>query len=427
MTKRETNPERFEARQAGNASRFTIVYPYANLGFPSRMANMIQTLNTCDALARTGRAHVHLILRNASGWGQEKIREYYGLDDNCEFEIHSIPLGHSQRKIAGKIDNLLYRALLVRAVRRIARSSDNVVIFARDASVLSLLSFVPGVGESVRFAYEAHNSIRVSLDHSHKWFGESKPVNSLKIRLYCSLERRAVERASVVFALTQRLSEVLAEMYPRISEKIFVLPDSARKISIEPSLPSNSGLARVGYVGQLFPSRGVDTLVRAMKRLDGSVRLLVVGGSDDRKDLERLSGVASAVGVQDRITFTGFVEPSRIGSFLSKPDVLVMPLVDDEVTRNFASSMKQFEYMAARKPIVATDLLSTREILRHNENAILVKPDCPDSLAEGISLVLKDKELARRISETAYREVNEKYTFSKRAEKIITALEGLCL
>ncbi|MBI4831758.1 MAG: glycosyltransferase family 4 protein [Candidatus Lindowbacteria bacterium] len=394
MTKRETNPERFEARQAGNASRFTIVYPYANLGFPSRMANMIQTLNTCDALARTVRAHVHLILRNASGWGQEKIREYYGLDDNCEFEIHSIPLGHSQRKIAGKIDNLLYRALLVRAVRRIARSSDNVVIFARDASVLSLLSFVPGVGESVRFAYEAHNSIRVSLDHSHKWFGESKPVNSLKIRLYCSLERRAVERASVVFALTQS---------------------------------SNNGHALVGYVGQLFPSRGVDTLVRAMKRLDGSVRLLVVGGSDDRKDLERLSGVASAVGVQDRITFTGFVEPSRIGSFLSKPDVMVMPLVDDEVTRNFASSMKQFEYMAARKPIVATDLLSTREILRHNENAILVKPDCPDSLAEGISLVLKGKEWARRISETAYREVNEKYTFSKRAEKIITALEGLCL
>ncbi|MBI5115649.1 glycosyltransferase family 4 protein [Candidatus Poribacteria bacterium] len=406
---------------------FTIIYPYTNIGFPSQMANMIQTLNTCDSLAQTGLARVYLILRNASGWGPEKIREYYGLNANPAFEIHSIPLAHSRTRIVGKADNLLYRALLIRSVLGIAGRAHNVVIFSRDASMLSLLTRVPGLRGPTRFAYEAHNSIRVSLNHSQRWYGESRPVNSLKIRLYSSFERRAIRKASAVFVLTRRLAEILSSEYPGSCQKIVVAPDAARRIDMEPGPPPNNGhTSLVGYVGQLFPSRGVDVLVQAMPLLDKSVRLLIVGGSDNRKDIERLSNLARSLGVENRITFTGFVAPSRIGSFLSRPDVLVMPLVDDEVTRNFASSMKQFEYMAARKPIVASDLPSTREILRHKENAILVRPDSPESLAEGIAVALEDKELARKISETAYREVNEKYTFGKRAETIIAALEDLC-
>lgn len=391
------------------------------------MANMIQTLNTCDALARTGRARVSLVLRNPSGWSPGRIRAYYGLDENPAFDLHSIPLGHSSSPVIGKFDNLLYRVLLVRAVRRLASRADNVVIYARDASILALLASAAGLGKSAKFAFEAHNVVGTSLGYSHKWYGGSKPVGSRKIRFYAFLERRALERAEVVFALTHRLKEMLADEYDVCREKIFVAPDAARRIRFDERTKDRNGHEPlVGYVGQLFPSRGVHVLVRAMQLLDSSVKLVIVGGSSHRNDIDRLFALARSLGVQDRITFSGFVEPSRVGSWLSKPDVLVMPLIDDEVTRNFASSMKQFEYMAARRPIVASDLPSTREVLRHRETAILVKPDSPASLAEGISLALNDKQLARTISDAAYREVNEKYTFSARAHNIITALEETC-
>ncbi len=406
---------------------FSIIYPYTNIGFPSQMANMIQTLNTCDALARTGRARVSLILRNSSGWSPERIRSYYGLDENPAFELHSIPLGHSLRPVIGKLDNLLYRVLLVRAVRRIASRSDNVVIYARDASILALLASAAGLGKSARFAFEAHNIVGTSLGHSHRWYGGTKPVGSRKIRFYASLERRALKRAEVVFALTHRLKEMLADEHGVRKEKIFVVPDAARRIRFDKRPAEGNGHEPlVGYVGQLFPSRGVHVLIRAMQLLDSSVKLLIVGGSSHRNDIDQLSALARAVGVGDRVTFSGFVEPSRVGPFLSRPDVLVMPLIDDAVTRNFASSMKQFEYMAARRPIVASDLPSTREILRHRETAILVQPDSPAALAEGISLALNDRQLAHSISEAAYREVNEKYTFPVRAQKIISALEEVC-
>jgi len=62
-------------------------------------------------------------------------------------------------------------------------------------------------------------------------------------------------------------------------------------------------------------------------------------------------------------------------------------------------------------------LSSIGEVLSEN-NSILVEPDNPQALAEGIKKVLDDKELSQRISQQAYIDV-KKYTWDKRAQKIL--------
>ena len=74
--------------------------------------------------------------------------------------------------------------------------------------------------------------------------------------------------------------------------------------------------------------------------------------------------------------------------------------------------------MGARRPIVASDLPSIREVLRHHENAVLVSPDDPKALAEGILRAAQDSGLAQRLADTAYTEVRQ-YTWDARAEKIL--------
>jgi glycosyltransferase involved in cell wall biosynthesis len=78
--------------------------------------------------------------------------------------------------------------------------------------------------------------------------------------------------------------------------------------------------------------------------------------------------------------------------------------------------------MASRRPIVASDLPSLREVLRDGENAILVEPDNPKALAEGIKKVLDDPDLARRISKQAYDEIG-KYSWNERAKRIVNFLK----
>ena len=82
--------------------------------------------------------------------------------------------------------------------------------------------------------------------------------------------------------------------------------------------------------------------------------------------------------------------------------------------------MKLFEYMAAGRPIVACDVPALREVLRHGENAWLVAPDDPRSLAEGIRTVLDDQALAARLAERAASDVRAR-TWEARAARIVSA------
>jgi glycosyltransferase involved in cell wall biosynthesis len=79
--------------------------------------------------------------------------------------------------------------------------------------------------------------------------------------------------------------------------------------------------------------------------------------------------------------------------------------------------MKMFEYMASQRPIVASDLPSIREILNEN-NAILVQPDNPEALAEGIKKVTEDQVMAQEIALRAFQDVKA-YTWANRAAKIL--------
>ena len=76
-----------------------------------------------------------------------------------------------------------------------------------------------------------------------------------------------------------------------------------------------------------------------------------------------------------------------------------------------------FEYMASGRPIVASNLPAIKEIL-HDKNAVLVRPDDPDSLAEGIKSIIDNRVLAEEISQKSRFDA-ENYTWQKRVDKIL--------
>ena len=82
--------------------------------------------------------------------------------------------------------------------------------------------------------------------------------------------------------------------------------------------------------------------------------------------------------------------------------------------------MKLFEYLALRRPIVASDLVSLREIFEDGRTACLVAPGNPAALGAGIRSVLADPAGADRMAQAAFEEVT-KYTWARRAARI----EGL--
>ena len=116
------------------------------------------------------------------------------------------------------------------------------------------------------------------------------------------------------------------------------------------------------------------------------------------------------------------VPNSEVPRVIKACDVCTIPWPWTEFSAYYTSPLKLFEYMAAGVPIVASDLPSLKEILRHDENAWLVLPGEPAALAEGIKTLLTDQKRAQRLGQKACEEVKG-YTWGTRAAQIVELIK----
>lgn len=236
----------------------------------------------------------------------------------------------------------------------------------------------------------------------------------------------------LVVVLTSFIKERVVEMGFPI-EKVVVLPDGV-DLSLFVDLPGREecrgclGLPQdrliIGYIGRfrtLEMEKGIPELVQAMAylpSLNGKEPLLLcVGGPMDA--VPAYLNLARRYGVPvHNLRFVDRVSNREVPFWIRTFDVAVAPFPNSEHYAYFMSPLKLFEYMAAGVPIVATDLPSLREVLRHGENAWLVEPGDPKALVKGISRLLHDVTLSSRIANQA-QQAATKYTWKHRASTIL--------
>ena len=204
------------------------------------------------------------------------------------------------------------------------------------------------------------------------------------------------------------------------------LPDKAecrRQLSLSVDLPI------IGYIGRfqtLGREKGIPQLIESMvhlRSINGKVPLLLcVGGPmnvvQDYLDRADLAGIPRRM-----LRFVDRVPNSEVPQVMKACDVCTIPWTWTEFSAYYTSPLKLFEYMAAGVPIVASDLPSLKEILRHGENAWLVQPGDPSALAEGIRTVLTDRKRAERLAESARRDVRI-HTWKARASHILELIQA---
>jgi glycosyltransferase involved in cell wall biosynthesis len=104
---------------------------------------------------------------------------------------------------------------------------------------------------------------------------------------------------------------------------------------------------------------------------------------------------------------------------LAAADVLALPNSGRAaVSRYYTSPLKLFEYMAAERPIIASDLPALREIIANEETALLVPPDDASALAAAVERLRADPALARRLAANARSAVGA-HTWERRAARIL--------
>ncbi len=248
------------------------------------------------------------------------------------------------------------------------------------------------------------------------------------------LLQRILQKQSLqlVVALTSFIKDRLTSMdFP--SSRVKVLPDGVdlalfdiipEKLECRRQLGLPEDRPIIGYVGRFQTvgrEKGIPQLIDSMlplRSINGKVPLLLcVGGPMDvvQNYLDR----ADSAGIPRRmLRFIDRLPNSEVPRVMRACDVCTIPWPWTEFSAYYTSPMKLFEYMAAGVPIVASDLPSMKEVLRHDENAWLVQPGNPSALADGIKTLLLDRSRAERLAQKARQDVN-RYTWEIRAAEII--------
>jgi glycosyltransferase involved in cell wall biosynthesis len=112
----------------------------------------------------------------------------------------------------------------------------------------------------------------------------------------------------------------------------------------------------------------------------------------------------AALGLSARTEMPGTVPQAQVAAELGRAAVVAVPFLHTGMTERHTSPLKAFEAMAAGRPIVASDLPSSREFLRDGHNALLVRPGDPALLAEALRRLLADAALAERLARNAWDE-----------------------
>jgi phosphatidylinositol alpha-mannosyltransferase len=151
---------------------------------------------------------------------------------------------------------------------------------------------------------------------------------------------------------------------------------------------ADPGRRHVLFVGRLEPRKGVESLVRAMVRVQAEAhdaRLLIVGDGPDRPRLESL---ATSAGIDAR--FTGYVDDDALPGYFQATDVFCSPATGGE-----SFGVVLLEAMACGAPVVATAIEGYSELIGGTSGSSLVPAGDADAMASAILALLQDERRRR--------------------------------
>jgi glycosyltransferase involved in cell wall biosynthesis len=377
----------------------------ADIRFPMERANGIQTIETCHGLARRG-IDVELVVRRSDARSDAECLAFFDLAPHPKLRLRRVSTGWRL-------------GFLVQAF--VAMFDDWDVVFTRDLLIADLARRV----SQAPVIYEAHTVAAVFAEEHARMYTESTPSgggpSASKLARLDAREGRVCRNVSGLVTITHALLRALEERHGSLATSL-VAPDGCRLPESLPAPPESEALPLVYYIGQLYPWKGVDVLVDAMRHVDA--QLVVVGGLPPEPDLDRLQRLAKELGVDARVSFRGFLPPNKLAAERQRASIFVVPNLDSTTARLYTSPLKLFEAMASGRPIVASDLPSIREVLTHEDNALLVPPGDAKALASAIDRLVRDRALRDRLAARAFEDARN-YSWEARADRIRTMALGL--
>lgn len=165
----------------------------------------------------------------------------------------------------------------------------------------------------------------------------------------------------------------------------------------------------IGTVANMYPAKGLEHLVDAARdyRDNDNVAFVIIGDGPERKNLE---AQINSLGLEHRVILVGSLPDAH--KYMTAFDIFVLPSVKE----GFPWAL--LEAMAAKLPVVATQVGAVPEIIEPNKNGLIVDPGQPRQIAEAVNSLIANEHLRQELAIQAHQTVLFKFELHKMIESI---------
>jgi glycosyltransferase involved in cell wall biosynthesis len=363
---------------------------------PSKSANSIQIMKVVQAFKQSGQdVQLWLPEFNKSDW--TVIAENYGLD--TEFDVIWLPFSPFFKQYD-------FSAKAIAAA--IGWGADVIYTWALQAAVLARSLGKTTVMEFHDFPMGRNGPFLFNI---YKRFNRKK--------LTLCTTRALAEGLENNFQMHFSDNELQIAPNGTETERYANLPPTERA---RKELGLKDGFT-VEYSGHFYPGRGMEMLTEIARSLP-EINFLWVGGNQEDITPWQKSLAEQSI---NNVSITGFIPNRWLPLYHAAADVLVMPYgkqISGSSGGGIArviNPMKMFDYLAAGKPIIASEIPVFHEILTE-ATAIFCEPENAPEWVNAITLLKNDPEKREQMSLHA-KESAEKYTWKNRARLTLRKLE----
>lgn len=201
-----------------------------------------------------------------------------------------------------------------------------------------------------------------------------------------------------------------------VFEKSLVLHDAVDIKNYRHSfLKNNNKKINILYIGSFYNGRGIELIFKLAKR-NPNLYFSLVGLRDEKKFYKNFKN----------LKVFRYINYKKVPQTILKADILLMPYssntfinAKDINTADYCSPIKMFDYLAAGKIILSSKLSGICEILKNNNNAVIVNKHSIHEWNKKINFILQNKNLQKKIKLNSYITA-KKNTWNARVDQFIS-------
>lgn len=277
-------------------------------------------------------------------------------------------------------------------------------IHAHFANAATSVAMMAATLAGVPFSFTVHTNYEMIIDNTlmHEKLSEAKFV--------VTISRFNIE------------NYLLREFGFSDADKLFVVRCGIDCDNHCPNHHSLNSAPLIVSVGRLYETKGFHTLVDACKTLKDlgvQAKCLIIGGGPER---ERLQRQIEDENLSDTVTLLGELLPENVKSYLAKSDVFALPCCtgksEGEKGHHDGIPVALMEAMAMGVPSVSTFVGGIPELVHNGETGLLVQPEDPEKLAHAIAEIIRNPELAQKLSVSGRDHVQREFNIHRSADRL---------